>query len=990
MAALLFACTAFLHGLEPDKRIDQYGHDVWTSQRGLPGEAVYQIMQSLDGYLWLRTSSGLVRFDGVRFVSMDSAVGSEPIKALAMSASGDLLVRTTSRTAIYKSGAFADYRPVQPLPDGEIKSVFESRQHEVLIGADDFLYLGDTQRIKLIQHGTEAVSSFLQDETGKVWVGASTGLATYHAGILSDALGKNRVPPVFSLLEDSKRQIWVGAAAGLYRLNQPSPNPLGHRPESDPSLTQVAPGKISGPVNAIAEDRSGNLWVGTTSNGLFRRQGDSISSFGLTDGLSDNRVLAIFEDREGSLWVGTGSGLDRFRNTKVTTYTTYEGLPSNTTRAALRTRDGSIYVICDNGGLARIKDGVITATREIPGIKVFNASSMTEDKDGSIWIGNMQGLVRFKDGVFTAYGGDPRLVGKFIPALAADEDGLIYSSSDTVTYRFKDGKVQPFTVGGRRNLQSGPGNYAFAIYHDPAGTLWFGTEQGLSRYARGQPPNTFRINQIQFPVTSISDDGRGSLWLGGRTPGLTRFRISDRRITHYKKIDGLFDDYPTRALFDDDGNPWISTSNGIYSARRKDMDDFADGRISTVPTVVYGIADGMKTSEASTPSAQPGGAIGPDGRLWFTTSKGIVAIDPRHLPHNALAPPVVVENVVIDNATMPASGDFQVPPGKDKLEFHYTALSFVVPERVRFKYQLEGYDRQWVDAGPRRVAYYNNLSPGHYRFKVIAANDDGVWNDVGASIGFEMKPHFYQTHWFQLLCGLLIILAAIAGHRINTRIFRRRALELNRLVEERTAELRKSTLDLEKSTAELQESKRHLEQVAFLDSLTGLPNRRMFTQQIRKMLAMSKRTGGRFTLVMIDLDQFKRTNDTMGHDAGDALLIHAAGRLKAAVRETDCVARLGGDEFAVLIASDDGAISVDLICRRILDNFVPVAPYKGAELKITPSIGVATFPDDGETDEALCKAADIALYKAKGSGGNCQRFYHQEPSTHTVRELTRP
>ena len=290
-------------------------------------------------------------------------------------------------------------------------------------------------------------------------------------------------------------------------------------------------------------------------------------------------------------------------------------------------------------------------------------------------------------------------------------------------------------------------------------------------------------------MTSISDDGHGSLWLGGRTPGVTRFRMLDGQVTHYSKRDGLFDDYPSRALSDDQGNLWISTSNGIYRASLKDLDDFADGHNSWVPTTIFGIADGMKTAEASMSSSQPGGARAADGKLWFTTVKGIVSIDPRHISSNPLSPPVVIESVLVDNRPVSLGDDLQVAPGQDKIEFHYTALSFLIPERVRFKYQLEGYDRDWVDAGSRRVAYYNNLPPGKYRFRITAANDDGVWNHEGASINLVLQPHFYQTGWFYLLCFLAVIGAVFGVHRFNSRRFRERAEELSRMVDERTRNL---------------------------------------------------------------------------------------------------------------------------------------------------------------------------------------------------------
>ena len=771
--------TAAMLGLNPERAIDQYNHDIWTSQHGLPGQAVYQILQTPDGYLWMRTSSGLARFDGVRFVSMDEQLSGEPVRAICRSADGNLLVRTTSHTILYKNGEFTDYLPPAPLPDGGIRSLFSVREHEVFIGSDDFLYLAKNDGIHLLKSGTAFISSFLEDIRGKVWIGGTKELFTYRDGTLASARQLSPYGGVSALAEDSQNNFWVGTATVLFRATG---NGVVFQP--------VAVNETRGGVNAILEDRRKNLWVATENGGLVRIRDGQASRFMFTDGLTDNKVLSLFEDREGSLWVGTGSGLDRFRDTKITTYTAREGLPTSNTKAAIRTRDGSIYVFCDGGGLARIKDGQVTAITKFDGLGTFFGSSLFEARDGSLWTAPSGALIHIKNGHATVYHSDPRLTKAYISAIGEDEEGLIVTTSDSLALRVIDGKALPFTVHGKTTPLSAPGNYTFTIYGDPSGTEWFGTVKGLFRFVPGQPPEKSQQAQVHFPVTSISDDGRGNLWLGGRVPGLTRFRISDGQLTRYTKRDGMFDDYPSRALPDRAGNLWISTSNGIYKASLADLDAFAGGQITQVQTTVYGIADGMKTSEATAPPSQPGGAVGADGTLWFTTMRGIVAIDPSHIALNTEAPPVVLENVVVDNRTLPGRDSFLVGPGNDKIEFHYTALSFLIPERVQFRYQLEGYDRDWVDAGIRRVAYYNNLPPGHYRFRVMAANDDGVWNQYGAAVTLELKPHFYQTGWFYGLCGVLMLLGAVAGHRLNTRRFRARAEELTHLVDERTKTLK--------------------------------------------------------------------------------------------------------------------------------------------------------------------------------------------------------
>jgi signal transduction histidine kinase/CheY-like chemotaxis protein/ligand-binding sensor domain-containing protein len=779
---MILASTFDAKGLDRDKRTDQYGHDIWTSQSGLPGEAVYQILQTPDGYLWLRTSAGLVRFDGVRFVLVNPVVAGrtidEPVKAIAKSADGDLLVRSISRTLLYRNGTFSDYRPPAPLPDGDIRVLFESREHEVFVGSDDYIYLIQNGAAKTLRRDTSWIYAFLEDDQGVVWIVGQKATYTYHRGQLTELATGVGVAAAGALIEDHQGRRLAGTGGGIYI--------LGHDGLAAKPLTL---GKVTGEVNAILEDHDGNLWMGTTTSGLFRLTGDKVVSFHSLDGLSDSKVLSFYEDRESSLWIGTASGLDRFRNTKFTTLTVNENLPGNQTTMAIEAPDGSVYVFCQGAGLAHIRDGVVTAITTKDGLPSAYSSAMFGSKDGSLWLGTGGGITRYRNGRFTQYPAKGRLSNHWISSINEDDKGLIITTDEMVALRFKNGEVQPLTFGGKTTPLSKPGNYTFTIYRDPSGTLWFGTVKGLFKFAKGEPPDKSRQKQVNFPVTSISDDHRGSLWLGGRIPGLTRFDTRDGRVTRHTKKDGLFDDCPTRVLSDDDGNLWISTPNGIYMANRKDLDNFADGHISRVRAIVYGIKDGMKTSEASAAEAQPAGVRTRDGRLWFTTQKGIVVIDPKHLAHNPLVPPVVIEEVVVSGDTLSPQDNLRIPPGKDRIEFHYTGLSLLIPSRVRFKYMLEGYDRDWVDAGSRRAAYYTNLPPGKYRFRVIACNNDGVWNLQGASVGFALTPRFYQTFWFDWSCALLAYLMVVGLYRLRVRRMRAREAELVSMVEQRTKEL---------------------------------------------------------------------------------------------------------------------------------------------------------------------------------------------------------
>ena len=889
---------------------------------------------------------------------MDAEIGSETAKAICIGAEGDLLIRTATRTLIYRDGRFSDYRPPAPLPGGAIRVLFESREHVVFVGTDDFIYkIEKDGHATMLRDKTAWISTFLEDHTGKIWIAGTTSIYLYENNTLRGPLNITGRPNLINALgEDRYHRIWAATGEGLYRLHTEGP------------LLNLTPPKGQALLTTLLEDAQGNLWAGTERSGIERiaEDGNSLSgysTFGFQEGLTDDNVLSLLEDREGSLWIGTASGLDRLSDTKLTTITTRDGLPTNREKSAIAALDGTVNVFSDNGGLSNIRNGTATPFKHNRQLPSAYGSAMSESMDGSLWIGAYGGLSRIQGDKVTVYDGDSHFSKSFISAISEDDEGLIITNSESRAFRFKDGKVLPFTVRGKTTAITDSGTYTFTMYRDPQGTLWFGTTKGLYKLPAGG-----KIDQggwqltSNFDVASIFDDGRGNLWLGGRTPGIVRFQIADKRVTHYTKSEGLFDGFASYILGGDDGNLWISAEDGIYSVSQKDLNDLAEGRAKSVSSVRFGLQDGMKTTEPSDVASQPGGCRTPNGKLWFTMKKGIVEVDPLHMIHNDLAPPVIVESVSADGAAQPPGSDLQLAPGKKSIEIHYTALSFRIPERVRFKYRLEGYENEWVDAGARRVAYYTNLPPGQYSFHVIAANDDGVWNFHGGSISFVLKPRFYQTNWFYVALALIAILIVLAGNRLTTRLIRAQADYLARVVGERTAELR--------------ESQKELEQLALFDTLTALPNRRHFTEDFDRMCATEK--GDEFTLLLVDVDEFKGINDTYGHDAGDAFLVETSNRLQSAVRSTDQVARLGGDEFSILLIGRHDGEWLNKICDRIVGSFSAPVMFNDGSIRATVSVGVASFPKDGDTQEILYKSADIALYEAKRLGRNNWQKYRPE------------
>jgi PAS domain S-box-containing protein len=764
--------------LDPHRNIDQYGHKVWNSQSGVPGEAVYQVLQTTDGYLWLRTSAGLVRFDGVRFVRIDPSVEDEPlreaIKAICRTSDGNLLVRGPSKTLLNRSGRFENLLPPNSLPDGSVRIVMQASKDSVWIGADDFIYLAEGRRLTMLRRGTSWVEAAVEDRAGDIWIGGQRGLYRYSGEKLTFELATS--DGVTALLEDRAGNMWVGTQKGLFRL-------------AKEQLARVVADKLGQrQVTALAEDNAGNLWVGTNGDGLFRYANGKWDSFTSHDGLSDDRIHTIFQDQEGNLWVGTASGLDRFRNTPIIPITAKEGLLSDDVTSVAQSANGHIFTFSDGAGLTELGGGQIVQYAAQNGLPTKFGASLYASDDGSVWIGTDRGLGRWKDGTLKTFTAAGQLIGQYISAICEDQDGLIIATSRTQVFRFRRDRLEEFTYEGRTTPLSKPGNYTFVI-HRASDSTWFGTVKGLFKVSKGTSPEQSLQQQVSFPVTSIWDDGMGYLWLGGRIAGITRFRISNGEVTRYTSEQGLFDEIPTRILTDRVGNLWISTPRGIFRVLRSELDQAAvSGKMFLHPTL-YDIADGMKTSEASLPERQPAGLRLADGTLLFTTTKGLVEIDPDHLPQNDYVSPVLLEDLVVDGITANASRLVELAPGSGRLEFRYSSLSYTVPERVKFKYMMEGYDGNWIDAGTRRSAFYTNLRPGSYRFRVLGSNNDGLWNKSGASLPFIIRPHYYQTPTFYAFAITIVVLLVLVVHQLRTRTLRARGLELARTVDERTKDL---------------------------------------------------------------------------------------------------------------------------------------------------------------------------------------------------------
>jgi ligand-binding sensor domain-containing protein len=800
-----------LQGLDSKRSLHQYGRDRWTRQTGLPGSVVSALYQSPDGYLWLHCGGELYRFDGVRFSPAPLAVNGqslgENIRAVGRGRDGKLLLRTSHHTLYLDKGHYTDVIPATHLPDGSDRVVTEARDGSIWLGTDNHIYRYRSGTLELIASGVGWVRSILEDHNGIIWVAGSSALyriekdrvrmfPTPFAGVGTrnylpvdpNPAGSPPLPQYPSaLLEDRDGVVWIGTLGGLWKWK----NGNLFQDEEVRAL-----GKRS--ISTLLQDRDGNIWAGTDGQGLFRFALGRWSSFTTLEGLSDDTVLSLREDMEGSLWIGTRTALDRLRNAPMRCLTGRDGLSSENTASVLETRDGSVFVYTFGGGITRWKDGVTRVFTTRDGLGSNFAGCLFESRDGTLWAGTDKGLSAFRNGQWQTYTGNGKLTGLYIAAVSEDEQGLILGCSDLNIYRFRDGQLSPYELNMSADGKPAGVRYTFAILPDRDGTQWFALSGGLYRVGKGQnPASAMRMAFTDTPLC-LFDDGQGYLWMvGSNTGGFTRLNKQDGSLIHFPPEAGAKVDGVGRILCDQRGNLWMNTRGGIVHFDRAELDAFAQGRSKTFNRMVYGTIDGLRTEDCGGMTQQPSAWRGRDGRLFFTSRKGLVVLDPDPLRRNALVPQVHIEEVVVDKQVQVPTGELVCQPGLDNLEIHYSATSLQVPSRVHFRYQLMGFDPDWVDAGTRRTAYYTHIPPGTYRFRVIACNDDGLWNEVGATLKLQLRPHFYQTLWFLLLCIAGLGALGFGLHLIRTRRMRFRQMELEALVGERTRELDQHRTQLE-------------------------------------------------------------------------------------------------------------------------------------------------------------------------------------------------
>lgn len=772
--------------LNPSLDVSQYAHTAWTYRNGFMQGAVNAIAQTSDGYLWLGTQSGVVRFDGVRAVPL-------PL------------------------------RPGQQLPSTSVGTLLAARDGTVWIGTLDGLVSWKNGQLTAYPAlARRTVLALLQDRAGTVWAGGLAG----PTGTLCAIRGESTTcygddgslgTVVASLYEDSDGSLWVGATTGLWRWRPGPPTRYLAAPISrGGKMTQgdhgsglvVAVGSVRQiigrtvtdyplhgvplPLTAgtILRDRNGGLWIGTTAHGIVHSYEGKTSAFAQNDGLSSDQVHALFEGREGSIWVATAEGLDQFRELPVTSPPVKQGLSSAIASSVLAARDGSVWVGTANG-LYRWKEGrtTIYRRRSNPGLADDDIQSLFEDERGRIWVSSFRGLAAFEKGKFTPV---PSVPAGAKNAIAGDNHGGLWLSlfgtgNDYSLAHLAGGKIVEQVPWLK--LGGGPGT---GLVPDPDGGVWTGLLSGGMAYFRAGQIRTLPLSDDGASIRRVLDIARdrdGSIWA---TTNNGVSRISDGRVATLTTANGLPCNIVHWIIEDDLSSYWMYTQCGLLRVARTDMDSWiADPKRAIRPTM-FGVEDGIRLVPILK-GLRPAVTKTSDGRIWFVNGEKVSFIDPSRVTPNTLPPPVHIEQITADDKTYDATNGMRLPPRVHSLAIDYTALSLVAPEKVRFRYKLEGQNRNWHEVVNDRKVQYTNLAPGTYRFRVLACNNSGVWNEEGATLDFVIPPAWYQTNWFRASCVAAFLAMIWAAYQLRVRQL---AAQFNMRLEERVSERTRIGRDL--------------------------------------------------------------------------------------------------------------------------------------------------------------------------------------------------
>ena len=798
LGAVLWGSASSL-ALNPSLDVSQYAHTAWTTRDGFFKGNIYAIAQTSDGYLWLGTEFGLFRFDGIHSIHWQPPAGQQlpdqNINSLLAARDGTLWIGTMGGLASWNGSKLIQYPEVG---SRFVESLLEDRDGTVWAGALFSPNVGPTGLLCAVRSGRTqcygkdgtfgiAVPGLYEDSSGTLWVLAQSGLWRWRPG---PPVRYPTTPVEVTALtsSDDGRPLFSIRGGGLMHL-------LGDRSKSYPIREAGNANRIlrdhDVDANKLLRDHNGGLWIGTVERGLIHVHNGRTDVFTGSNGLSGDVILSLFEDREGNIWVATTGGLDRFRELPVTTVSSQQGLSSDASQSILATTDGSIW-IGSHDGLTRLQNGKISVFRKSSGLPDENVQSLYQDVRGRVWVATDHGLVVLEDGSFVAIKALTSSHAHLLHFITGDEAGNIWISEHEnllhlLNWRLIE-KIPWPELGHRESAE-------VLLADEKQGGVWLGfwTGGGVEYFRDGKVRETYTVADGlgQGHVADLEFDRDGALWASTQDGGASR--IKDGRITTLTTRNGLPCNTIHWTMEDDDRSLWLYTACGLVRIARSELEAWIGNPKRTIQTTVWDAADGVRLRSSAASTFGPRVAKSSDDKLWFLTGLGVQVVDPHHLAFNELPPPVHIEQIIADrniywqNAIGRSASEIRLPARTHDLTIHYTALSLVAPDKVHFKYTLEGQDRDWREVVNEHQVQYSNLPPRHYTFRVIACNNSGVWNGQGDTFEFSVAPAYYQTNWFLALCALAVLAFLWLAYRFRVRQVRQEiTIGLEAKISERT------------------------------------------------------------------------------------------------------------------------------------------------------------------------------------------------------------
>ncbi|MGV8959464.1 MAG: diguanylate cyclase [Stenotrophomonas sp.] len=965
-----YACAGELAGTP----LRDYARDVWTSRNGLPHNTLRDIAQTPEGHLWFATWEGLARYNGLDFTVFDR--GSRPplednaIGSLYVDGDGALWLGD-SRGSVSRFDQRGHWQHWKPAPGEAPVTIIEAMQKDSrgrLWLMYDGMGLGRLDPDGRFHHflpppslrGAVNFTRMVVDAQDRVWVGTFDGLLYMDAdGELKRAPASFGLPPGLAWpYRAPDGATWIVAGDRIYRMQG-----------GELVLKQRLPGV--GQLIEMLQDRHGDLWLGTENEGLWRLGRHGVEHLQSDSALLDYRVVSLLEDAEGSIWVGMNGGLMRLRETLFTSYTHDNGLSGDFVRTLIEDRRGALW-IGSSSGLDRMEpDGRVVPVALRAGARQPSVLGLAAAASGDVWAGTRgEGVFRVSpSGQVQQYRPGIELAQGNYRAVALGDNGEVWLGSGHGVLQLVDGRAVPMAAPGM------PQTVVLALaWLD--GVLWIGTTEGVWRLQDGKAEpvdvagagdarSVYGFRQIGNAVWMTSDRGL--------------YRYEAGRLTAVGREQGMPVDTTFELVPDPLGNIWLSSNRGIWRTRMDALEAVAAGRQPRLQGQMFREIDGMVSAQANG-SSGPAAILRRDGTVWVATAGGLVSVDPKVLQRfrERAPPPPVMENVLLDGEPLNWRGlESQVIPGGRRLALSYVGLSYLMSDRIRYRTRLEGLDDHWVERGNQRSVEYVGLPPGDYALHVAAAHPDGRWSEDTASWRFTVQPLWWQRLEVHLGAGLLALLLLLLLYRYLIKRYKNSNVRLAQLVDERTRDLQLQAEHLLAANAEktglaerLRQQSEAFERQAREDGLTGLPNRRAFDEALARDVARARRGGHALCLMILDIDHFKRVNDSWSHSVGDDVLCEVGQLLRRACRESDLPARLGGEEFALVLNNTELAEAM-AVCERVHALFRNHRDWAGLgedRLRITFSAGLVQMGEQDLNPSLLSQRADRALYQAKDEG----------------------